>query len=45
MGEVRAVLKKMKRHVDLEKAFDRVPREVISWAMLSWELKNGLYRQ
>ena len=30
---MRAVLKKMKRHVDLEKAFDRVPREVISWAM------------
>jgi len=27
--------------VDLEKAFDRVPREVISWAMRSWELKNG----
>jgi len=27
---------------DLEKAFDRVPREVIRWAMhLSWELKNG----
>jgi len=27
--------------VDLEKAFDMVPRKVISWAMLSWELKNG----
>ena len=29
--------------VDLEKAFDRVPREVISWAMcrVNWELKNG----
>ena len=29
--------------VDLEKAFDGVPREVISWAMhkLSSELKNG----
>jgi len=26
--------------VDLEKAFDRVPREVISW-----ELKSGLYQQ
>jgi len=27
--------------VDLEKAFDRVPREVISWAMRKLELKNG----
>ena len=28
--------------VDLEKAFDGVPREVISWAKcVSWELKNG----
>ena len=27
--------------VVLEKAFDRVPREVISWAMRRWELKNG----
>ena len=26
--------------VDLEKAYDRVPREEISW-----ELKNGLYQQ
>jgi len=25
--------------VDLEKAFDRVPREVVRWAR--WELKNG----
>ena len=25
--------------VDLEKAFDRVPRKVISWACVSWELK------
>jgi len=42
MDEVRAVLKKNFRvkgkklyfgFVDLEKAFDRVPREVISWAM------------
>jgi len=34
--------------VDLEKAFDRVPREVIRWAMricVSWEWKNGWYRQ
>ena len=31
--------------VDLEKAFDRVLREVISWAIVSWELKNGYYRQ
>ena len=27
--------------VDLENAFDRVPREVISWQCVSWELKNG----
>jgi len=27
--------------VDLEKAFDSVPREVISWAMVSSESKNG----
>ena len=27
--------------VDLEKAFDRVPREAISWAMQKLELKNG----
>ena len=27
--------------VDLEKAFDRVPREVISWAMRKLGLKNG----
>jgi len=27
--------------VDLKKAFDRVPREVISWAVLKLELKNG----
>jgi len=27
--------------VDLEKAFDRVPREVIRWQCVSWELKNG----
>jgi len=27
--------------VDLEKAFDRVPREVIRWESVSWELKNG----
>ena len=26
---------------DLEKAFDRVPREVISWAMRKLGLKNG----
>jgi len=31
--------------VDLEKAFDSVPREVISWASVSWELKSGLYQQ
>jgi len=31
--------------VDSEKAIDRVPREVIRWEMLSWELKNGQYRQ
>jgi len=31
--------------VDLEKAFDRVPREVISWAMRKLELKSGLYQQ
>jgi len=30
--------------VDLEKAFDRVPREVISWEMHMLEL-NGWYRQ
>jgi len=29
----------------LEKAFDRVPREVIRWATVSWELKNGWYQQ
>jgi len=27
--------------VDLEKAFDRVPREVIRWQCITWELKNG----
>ena len=27
--------------VDLEKDFDTVPREVISWAMHKLELKNG----
>jgi len=27
--------------VNFEKAFDRVPREVIRWAMRNWELKNG----
>jgi len=27
--------------VDLEKAFDKVPREVISWAMPKLELKSG----
>ena len=25
----------------LEKAFDRVPRDVIRWQCISWELKNG----
>jgi len=27
--------------VDLEKALNRVTREVIRWAMHKWELKNG----
>ena len=27
--------------VDLEKAFDRVPREVISWAMRKLGVENG----
>jgi len=34
--------------VDLEKAFDSVPREVIRWAMRklgTWEWKNGWYWQ
>ena len=31
--------------VDLEKAFDRVPREVIRWAMLKLGVENGWYQQ
>jgi len=34
--------------VDLEKAFDRIPTEVITWAhgqCITWELKNGWYQQ
>ena len=31
--------------VDLEKAFERVPREVISGQCVSWELERGLYQQ
>ena len=31
--------------VDLEKAFDRVPREVISWAMHKMGVEVGKYRQ
>jgi len=31
--------------VDLEKAFDRVPREVIRWAMRKLGWKNGWYQQ
>ena len=27
--------------MDLEKAFDRAPREVIRWQCIPWELKNG----
>ena len=30
--------------VDLEKAFDRVPREVIKWAMRKLGVENGWYR-
>ena len=28
--------------VDLEKAFDWVPRSILWWAMRKWELMNGL---
>jgi len=31
--------------VDLEKAFDRVPREVISWAMRKLGVEEWLYQQ
>jgi len=31
--------------IDFEKAFDGVPREVIRWQRVSWELKNGKYWQ
>jgi len=31
--------------VDLKKAFDRVPREVISWAMHKMGVEVGKYRQ
>ena len=31
--------------VDLEKVFDRVPREVINGKCISWELMNGYYWQ